>query len=491
MNRYTLLYYSVFALMLLTTSCKDGNAFGDGFLPSLTLEENEPSPVNPTPETYVTPEVTSVSFSSEAASQTISVRANIRYFFECKSDWLTVSPTNNEYIYQALTITVDENTTSEERKTEITLFIQNGDLTRTTMTTITVTQAAIDKKVSPIIRSYAATTLGSSAHFQDLSSTSTDIITISVNTSDASLYDIEYRSDFWGYVTFTNVEATNDDNIYHFSETSGIISMPTRRPGIEEVAYKDYPAILKQSFVELSQAEIESFSFTIEADLGETAGIYTLVFSFSQKSNEPDPLGLCPDNNHPHLIDMGLSVKWACCNVGASSPVEYGGYFAWGETAEKSIYDWSTYKLCNGTDNTMTKYCTDSNYGTVDSKTQLELSDDAARVKWGSPYRMPTIDELNELNDNCTWTWTSISGVDGYTITSKSKGNNIFLPATGYRNNGELKNAGSYGNYLSSSLSTTDARRIRYLYFHISGHGTDYYYRYYGRSVRPVSTEIR
>ena len=107
------------------------------------------------------------------------------------------------------------------------------------------------------------------------------------------------------------------------------------------------------------------------------------------------------ENGHEY-VNLGLSVKWATCNVGASSPEEYGDYFAWGEVEPKSIYDFSTYKYCNGSETTLTKYNYSSSYGTVDNKTTLELSDDAARANWGGSWRMPTDAELTELREQCT-----------------------------------------------------------------------------------------
>ena len=122
-------------------------------------------------------------------------------------------------------------------------------------------------------------------------------------------------------------------------------------------------------------------------------------------------------NSHKghEYVDLGLSVKWATCNVGATTPEGYGDYFAWGETQPKTTYNWSTYKYCNGSYYTLTKYCVDYSYGTVDNKTTLELTDDAARVNWGGKWRMPTKAEYNELKNssNCTWTWTQKSGVRG------------------------------------------------------------------------------
>ena len=192
-------------------------------------------------------------------------------------------------------------------------------------------------------------------------------------------------------------------------------------------------------------------------------------------------------NSHD-WVDLGLpsGLKWATCNVGANAPEEYGDYFAWGEVEPKTTYDWSTYKWCNGSYDTQTKYCTDSYYGTVDNKTQLELSDDAARANWGGSWRMPTTEEQQELINNCTWTWTTQNGVNGYKVTSKKNGNSIFLPAAGYRIDSSLYDVGSYGYYWSSSLYTDYPYYACGLFF-----GSDYVgwngdSRYFGRSVRPV-----
>ena len=184
-------------------------------------------------------------------------------------------------------------------------------------------------------------------------------------------------------------------------------------------------------------------------------------------------------------VDLGLSVKWATCNVGASSPEEYGDYYAWGETEAKSTYDWGTYKWCKGSQYTMTKYCTDSNYGTVDNKTVLESSDDVAQVKWGGSWRMPTDAEMTELRENCTWMWTTQNKMKGYKVTSKKNGNSIFLPAAGYRKDGSLNFASSVGHYWSSSLSISNPYGAYYLLF-LSDAVSSGINRYSGQSVRPV-----
>ena len=190
-------------------------------------------------------------------------------------------------------------------------------------------------------------------------------------------------------------------------------------------------------------------------------------------------------NGHEY-VDLGLRVKWATCNVGASKAEEYGDYFAWGETTTKSTYYWSTYKWSNGNESTLTKYNTSSSYGTVDNKTQLELSDDAARVNWSGSWRMPTDAEWTELREQCTWTWTTQNGVNGYRVTCKTNGNSIFLPAAGCRYDSSLDYAGSYGFYWSSSLNTyfpDDAWSVSFNSGTVYGNGNR---RYYGFSVRPV-----
>lgn len=187
-------------------------------------------------------------------------------------------------------------------------------------------------------------------------------------------------------------------------------------------------------------------------------------------------------------VDLGLSVKWATCNVGANNPEDYGDYFAWGETTTKSTYSWSTYKYCNGSSSTLTKYCDNSSYGNngfTDNKTQLELSDDAARANWGGAWRMPTDAEWTELYEQCTWTWTTQKGMNGYKVMSKSNGNSIFLPAAGSRYDSLLDDAGRFGDYWSSSLYAYYPNGAWYVYF--SGYVfRDYSHRYYGLSVRPV-----
>ncbi len=199
--------------------------------------------------------------------------------------------------------------------------------------------------------------------------------------------------------------------------------------------------------------------------------------------------------NGREYVDLGLpsGTKWATCNVGASKPEEYGDYFAWGETTPKSTYDWSTYRWCNGSSITMTKYCTQSDYGYngfTDNLTELQPEDDAATANWGSGWRMPSYGQFSELFNSSYTTseWTTLNGVYGYKVTSKSNGNSIFLPAAGYRWNDELIYAGSYGYYWSSSLDPNYGSGAYYLDFRSGGWGWSSNIRSNGLSVRAELT---
>ena len=192
----------------------------------------------------------------------------------------------------------------------------------------------------------------------------------------------------------------------------------------------------------------------------------------------------------PEAVDLGLSVKWATCNLGAASPEEYGEYYAWGETETKTDYDWGTYKWCKGAYNKLTKYCPSdesgfwAGYGSPDGKTSLDLSDDVAHIKLGGKWRMPTDAEWTELRERCKWTLTRTNSAYGCKVTGPN-GNSIFLPAACYRDGTLLIGAGSNGYYWSSSLGTVN--HARYVDFNTIIDYMDYDNRCYGLSVRPVS----
>ena len=186
-------------------------------------------------------------------------------------------------------------------------------------------------------------------------------------------------------------------------------------------------------------------------------------------------------------VDLGLpsGLLWATRNVGATSPEDYGDYFAWGETTPKEVYNWSTYRYCNGNYNELTKYCNMSGFGHngfTDNLTILQPGDDAATANYGG--RTPTAAEWVELMDNTTSQWTTQNGVNGWCFTA-ANGNSLFLPAAGNRLDSSLSDAGSDGVYWSSSLYDYPHHAM-YFSFRFGSLGNYWYYRDVGLSVRAV-----
>ena len=212
-----------------------------------------------------------------------------------------------------------------------------------------------------------------------------------------------------------------------------------------------------------------------------TSGTLTVSITLLQQAK--------PDLNGHAYVDLGLpsGLLWATCNVGATTPEEYGDYFAWGETAKKNSYTWANYKWSDGSMQSLTKYNNRNDYGIVDNLSELLPSDDAAVVNWGGCWRMPTYAEWEELcnTDNCTWTPLHNNGhCEGYKVTSTRNGNSIFLPAAGLYTESGLDHAGLSGYFWASTLFSAPDQGCG-LYFDDAGH-PHAFSRYQGLSVRPV-----
>ena len=191
----------------------------------------------------------------------------------------------------------------------------------------------------------------------------------------------------------------------------------------------------------------------------------------------------CPDDHHPHMIDLGLpsGTKWACCNVGADKPEGYGGYYAWGETEEKEKYSWETYLYGDGSD-----------YGAYDIGVDIAgKTYDVAYVKQGSNWRMPTLDQMEEITSSCTSEWITLNDVKGLKITG-SNGNSIFLPAAGekytYGSTDGLTEDGVEGHYWTSNCQPDFIGNARLFNFAEEFHGIGSYGRRDGVTVRAVAS---
>ena len=245
-----------------------------------------------------------------------------------------------------------------------------------------------------------------------------------------------------------------------------------------------------------AQAQIVTMPDGTTRPLGDMNGdgevnisdVTALVNKILGKTPSPVPVLSCPDDHHPHLIDLSLpsGTLWSCCNVGASSPEGYGDYYAWGETQTKDVYIWSTYKW-GSYYNQLTKYNTKSDYGSVvDNKTTLEPADDAATANWDTSWRMPTSEDAKELFCNTTHTMTTKNGVNGREFKG-ANGGTLFLPAAGDRWDGKLEDKDSHGSYWLSSLYESEPGSAYNL-----GFDSDYARwgyrsnRLFGFSVRPV-----
>ena len=202
----------------------------------------------------------------------------------------------------------------------------------------------------------------------------------------------------------------------------------------------------------------------------------------------------CPDDNHPHLIDLGLpsGTKWACCNVGAINPEGYGGYYSWGETEEKSVYNDLTYPYSTGTDTDedgwYDDYWTYQNLGANIGGGKY----DVACMKWGYEWLMPSREQLLELLDNCTSEWTTVNGVNGLLFTSKYNDGSIFLPSAGYRKDSRIIDLGANGFYWTGTQDTHAGDKAIRLRFPLAIDDFDQQNsspRSYGLSVRPVAYE--
>ncbi|MCQ2331056.1 MAG: hypothetical protein MJZ55_03610 [Paludibacteraceae bacterium] len=204
-------------------------------------------------------------------------------------------------------------------------------------------------------------------------------------------------------------------------------------------------------------------------------------------------LSICIPTNAQHAyVDLGLSVKWATCNIGADNPENHGDFFSWGETENKKNNNWDTYKYSEGTPKALLKYCSNPDFAwhqITDSISSLEPDDDVAHVKWGGNWHIPTRAQIDELLDNCTWTWITQNGVNGYKVTSNKVGytnKSIFIPVTGEYEDGKLFNYRTHGYYWSKECGTVTSETAYTLEVYTKGASREIQPRYKSLAVRPV-----
>ena len=229
--------------------------------------------------------------------------------------------------------------------------------------------------------------------------------------------------------------------------------------------------IEQSSDANVATATLSGDTVTVTA-VGEGIATITVTDRISRQTAAIEvtvlPKPICPDGNHPHMIDLGLpsGTKWACCNVGVSSPEGYGGYFAWGETEEKDTYDWSSYHY------TLQEI--------------IRTSNDVAQIQWGGSWLIPAQEHIEELLNNCTHKWTMMDGVEGVKLTSKTNDSSIFLPAAGKRHDSVLDETGVEGYYWAATRNSSNANEASCLSFDANLTYCRYLPRSYGVSIRPI-----
>ena len=303
-----------------------------------------------------------------------------------------------------------------------------------------------------------------------LSGTSTDNVTYTVIDGElVELVDryINYSCELTT-VIYTKVELTSGSTSSVLGDVDGDGTV-----SVTDVAWivNHILGVSDDNFI-IANADINGDG---EIDVNDVMATVSIIL---EGDNTPQAYLTCPDEHHPHMIDLGLpsGTLWTCCNVDATTPEGNGGYYAWGETEEKSYYEWDSYIYCDGS------YGTCHDIGSDIAGTKY----DVAHVKWGGSWVMPSKEQFEELRGNCTFEWTTENGVNGGKITS-SNGGTIFLPATGYFWGDDITNGGSRGCYWLSTLNPSNLANAYHMGFYSGGVYLDVQYgRRCGRCVRPV-----
>lgn len=380
-------------------------------------------------------EKTSYDIGQEGGSIDVSVETNIEYEVTPKVDWIHQVETK-ALVSSTIILNVDKNGSILAREGIVEIVQKNGSLKQT----VTIKQS------------------GQIA-----------VNAITLNKTELRLIVGESE----GLVATVGPDSAADKTV-------------TWKSSEESVATVDSDGVVKA---------VSKGTTTIKATANDGSGVYA---ECSVKVLSPCPTG---------AVDLGLSVYWATCNLCesgfVSSPEDCGDYYAWGETepyyTSESIYSWkagseagyswATYKWCNGSNDSFSKYNSSSSRGTVDNKTILDPEDDVAHVKLGGSWRMPTDKECSELLTNCSWKWVANynnTGMSGRLVTGPN-GNSIFLPAAGYRQGAYLHHVGYCGTYWSSSLYADEPTLARRIYLDSDYTRVDIDIRCYGFAVRPVA----
>lgn len=278
-----------------------------------------------------------------------------------------------------------------------------------------------------------------------------------------------YQGDIKSFTTNSVTETGDATEVGSMTAViNGTVNLDEKISATIYMEYSTQSSLQQVSQVNVNKPTGRTFSVELSALRPETKYYYrtSVIFWLDNKKKtyfgEVKTFTTNKMSETDMYVDLGLTsgTLWATVNVGANSPEDVGDKFAWGETTPKNYYDWTTYKWCNGTYNTITKYCTNSYSGTVDNKTELDSSDDAATANWGAEWQMPSSEQIDELMNECTYEQSSINKVTGCLVISKRNGKSIFLPYTEHGN----YSSDDKGRYWSRTLGSTSVNACM-LYF--------------------------
>ena len=328
--------------------------------------------------------------------------------------------------------------------------------------------------------------LGVNIKFNDEYASNTQVTSVSVSARRNAT--VNYLT---GSVTATGDESyvllsAKDEPATGYNKSYSGIQVPQTISHITVIAAGKTYIYDSPTGITLTSGKFTNVGLTIGREEMELATMSVTDWTAGESRSDANA-ELANYHNGYEFVDMGLSVKWATCNVGANKPDECGAFFAWGETEPKNYFVLSNYKYFDGPDDFITKYNDDRWYGIVDNIYKLDAEDDAAHVQWGGNWRMPTLAEWNELMNNskiARRTTSSGYSCNGCLITSKINGNSIFLPAAGYIAGSAHYNFGTGCEYWLSSLRTSYWAYQMHIYY--DSYKADSFSRNVGMSIRPV-----
>lgn len=431
---------------------------------------------------YINIDTEALNFEAKGGTTSVSVGTNYSWTIEKDAEWLEVSPVSGNGNVN-LNITAEENFTTEQRTGKVMLVCKNAKTY-----VMTVTQKGKYFQVSP-----DNLTFTSKAGNKTFSITTDYDYTISVESGATWLMSTVKKGSGDAIVTAAVTENKSGDDrsakLLIACENAKTYEVTVTQSGVELTLDKSEVVIDADGGTQIVTVTTDAtfavsktgnwFGYTISGNKisilasGNTGEDRegTLTVKLTNLPSGSRSVTIPVKQSDGRVVDLGLSVKWASMNIGAKSPEEYGGSYAWGEVSTKDIYSSDTYTY-------------------KDNPKVLPLEHDVANVRWGGSWRMPTMDETNEFISNCVFTWTTNynnSGINGYVVKSKINGNTIFLPAAGYNRSNEIDEENSGSHYWSSTLCPYNSDYAYSIESYMTNSFTLHYSnRHLGYSVRAV-----